>query len=329
MGEWAREIETRERRGVAHRLQIDIVRHDRVAHKARYYYVRLPHSLPDCLPACFNSPHPTLSPHTVWWLCQPARRRCCSFLYSHPGSWFRARHFCGENFHLLSLTSLGPRLVSLSLALSPRSRCCHLRQICAVIRAATANSSNNNEELCQWQTNVCNAAEIYSTTFIVVVAYVVCVTICAFCQESWIQPGSTWCHTCTCVRACVRWEVCSISWLAVVCFLICPRRLSTCLLGKGGGVYNCVFAWIFVRLIALINTNRSMLFENHSRSTYKSHTVCTFGIFFVIESVLCTCTKCCRTKAHIMLLAKNSSPSLLHLLAYAYALVYPLLFTYA
>lgn len=119
------------------------------------------------------------------------------------------------------------------------------------------------------------SAEIYSTTFIVVVAYVVCVTICAFCQESWSQPARqagrqhmmSYMYDSLCVCVCA---LCSMQHflpcllVIIVCFLICPRRLSTLsLVCWGRGACTSVFSEIFVRLIALINTNRSM-FENPS-----------------------------------------------------------------
>lgn len=160
------------------------------------------------------------------------------------------------------------------------------------------------------------SAEIYSTTFIVVVAYVVCVTICAFCQESWSQPARQAAHDVIHVRlfvcVCVRWVVCSISCLAfsssssVFLFARAAYRLTAWFAcGVGGGAGTSVFflSGIFVRLIALINTNRSM-FVNPCYVALSIVSLHTFGILYIFAlSSLCfsALVRSCRTKAHIIL----------------------------
>lgn len=164
------------------------------------------------------------------------------------------------------------------------------------------------------------SAEIYSTTFIVVVAYVVCVTICAFCQESWSQPASQpgrqaahdVIHVRLFVCVCVRWVVCSISCLAfsssssVFLFARAAYRLTAWFAWRvGGGAGTSVFflSGIFVRLIALINTNRSM-FENPCYVALSIVSLHTFGILYIFAlSSLCfsALVRSCRTKAHIIL----------------------------
>lgn len=108
-----------------------------MAHKA-LYYVRLPAA---------NSPRPhSCTPHTVVALLgsQPDAAAAVDVNVAAPFCTLTPAVdfllvFCGENFHLLSLTSL--LSLPLSLCCLCRSPLCHLRQICAVIRAATATTA--------------------------------------------------------------------------------------------------------------------------------------------------------------------------------------------
>lgn len=131
-------------RGLLHRLQIDIVRHDRVAHKA-LYYVRLPAS---------NSPRPhSCTPHTVVALLgsQPdaaaaaaaavAVNVAAPFCTLTPAVDF-VLVFCGENFHLLSLTSL------LSLPVSPSLFPLYSLPFASNLRCYQSGNSNK-ENNCQ------------------------------------------------------------------------------------------------------------------------------------------------------------------------------------